>query len=244
LNSSKHKNLAIIHKGRCGSTVLGELLGQNPNFDWGGEALETHGIARRWLRRLQGVKGKSFHDDLQALMRRSRNRIYVFSMKGLYQFNSTPQMVEALRRAGFDSFAILERRNILRWVVSAEVGIRHKVWHVHASGAPELRAVHIPLQYDEGESLLDRLQAIQCWYPELRTCLESSPVLNLVYEEHIVPSPRMAYREVCAFMGVDAREVSTNSGVVNPFPLDKMITNFDEVKAHLSGSGFEWMTGE
>ena len=56
-HSAKYRNLAVIHKGRCGSTVLGALLSQNPCVYWDGEALEPHGNPSKWLRRLQGARG-------------------------------------------------------------------------------------------------------------------------------------------------------------------------------------------
>ena len=84
----------------------------------------------------------------------------------------------------------------------------------------------------------------ESWYSELRTCLEGSPVLNLTYEDHIVPTPSNAYRKTCEFAGVDAQSASIRTGLVNPFPLKEIITNFEEVEGHLGGSRFEWMLVE
>ena len=193
---------------------------------------------------MQGIKGQCFHEDLIRLKRFAKGRIYTLSQKGLYGFETTSALVSALRRAGFDSFVILERRNVLRWLVSAEIGIQHKVWHVRSLDPPKPKAVNIPLRFDEGISLYDRLLAIESWYPQLRTCLAGSPVLNLTYENDIVPAPTAAYRLVCDFVGVEAKETAIYTGVVNPFPLQKTITNFDEVRGYLNGTRFEWMINE
>lgn len=243
-NSAKHRNLAVIHRERCGSTVLGSLLDQNPNIFWDGEALERQVNPSRWLRRQQGAKGEPGFKDLKSLMRFARNRTYGFSLKGLHGYQTTERMVEELRRAGFDCFVILERRNVLRWLVSAEVGTRDKVWHIDPAKQRVLRTLAIPLYYSDGESLRQRLEALEQWYAQLRTCLEGSNVLNLAYEDHILSTPVNAYSQVCNFIGVEVTSAIIAHGVVNPFPLRKMILNFDEVKAHLSGSRFEWMLDE
>ena len=37
ISKSWGKKVVIIHGGRCGSTVLGDILGQNPMYHWAGE---------------------------------------------------------------------------------------------------------------------------------------------------------------------------------------------------------------
>lgn len=66
------RGLALVHWGRCGSTVLGFLLNQHPCVYWDGEALMLERKSERWLRRLQGARGESNLDDLRRLMRYAR----------------------------------------------------------------------------------------------------------------------------------------------------------------------------
>ena len=177
-------------------------------------------------------------------MRFARRRIYALSMKGLHGFQTTEQMVRELRRAGFDCFVVLERRNILRWLVSAEFGTRFQTWHIRSSEKPTLRTVDIPLHYSGGLTLSDRLQAVESWHTQLRTCLAGSPVLNLTYEDHILPTPVNGYSRICSFIDIEMKGASIGHGVVNPFPLRDMIRNFEEIKERLGGSKFEWMLDE
>ena len=39
-------NIMMLHNGRCGSTVVGDLLAQNPNIHWASELYEP--IIAKW----------------------------------------------------------------------------------------------------------------------------------------------------------------------------------------------------
>jgi len=230
-----------MHWGRCGSTVLGYLLHQHPRIYWDGEALQYHRASERWLRRLQGVRGEHARQDLAVLMRFARGRTYVVSAKGPSGYASPRELVENLSGLGFGHFVVLERRNVLRRVVSSAVGIQHKVWARPRGRTARLRRVRVPLTFASGESLEDRIRSLQGWYADMRRALADCDTLELAYEDHVEQDPREAYRAVCAFLGFDAAPVRVRYQRLNPFTLPEIVANFDEVSSALRGTEFEWM---
>jgi len=242
--SSSAGSLVLIHRGRCGSTVLGAMLDQNEQVYWDGEALMPPSLSERWLRRLQGARGVSNIRDLKVLMRYARTRSYVLSCKGQPGCSSISRLVRDLSDAGFDRFAVLERKNALRWLVSAEIGSQRQRWHLRQGDSPRLNPVWIPLLYDQQKTLADRLHGLANWHKEVRDCLAGRPVLNLTYEDHVETDPARAYREVCEFMDVTATPVRITQARLNPFPLTRLIANFNEVETALRRTGLEWMLQE
>lgn len=236
--------LALLHEGRCGSTVLGSLLGQNPRLYWDGEALLPHRPSERWFRHLQGARGESNLQDLRALMRYSRGRVYTLSVKGQFGYPRREDVLPDLLALGFDRFVTLERRNLLRWVVSVEVGKQHRAWHRRNGQKHRLRQAHVPLADANGLTLLDRLQRLHARNDDTRRRLSEHPTLHLVYEAHILEDPRVAYRAVCDHLGVEPSPVAITHRRVNPFPLDQIVSNYEEVRSVLEGTEFDWMLSD
>jgi len=242
--SASGSSLALIHRGRCGSTVLGTMLDQNDRVYWDGEALMPPSLSERWFHRMQGARGVSNTQDLKVLMRYAGTRIYVLSCKGQLGSGTISQLVRDLSDAGFDRFSVLERKNALRWLVSAEIGAQRQEWHLRRGELPRLKPVWIPLHYDQQKSLADRLHGLASWHKEVGDCLTGHPVLHLTYEDHIQADPTRAYREICEFMDIPATPVRVTETRLNPFPLTRLIANFNEVETALRGTGLEWMLDE
>jgi hypothetical protein len=235
------RGLALFHWGRCGSTVLGFLLNQHPCVYWDGEALMFERKSERWLRRLQGARGESGLDDLRRLMRYALDRTYAFYAYGPLGYSSSRELIDDLLTLGFDRFVVLERKNTLRRVVSANIGMQHKVWVLRRGKSPMLRQVELPLQFPNGDTLLHRIRTLQDWYAKARQALSGLPTLELTYEEQVLQDPRVAYRLVCNFIGLEAAPVRVLFERVNPFPLQQMVTNYDAIAAALRDTEFEWM---
>jgi hypothetical protein len=71
--------------------------------------------------------------------------------------------------------------------------------------------------------------------------LADKDVLQLTYEDDILKDPRIAYRRVCGYLGLEPCPAFVRHARSNPFRLDEIIENYDEVKQALSGTEFEWM---
>ena len=66
-------------------------------------------------------------------------------------------------------------------------------------------------------------------------------MLQLTYEEHISIDPTVGYRAVCDFLGLQAPPVVMRLRKTNPFPLQDIVQNWDEVVDALSGTEYAWM---
>ena len=221
--------------------MLGSLLDQHPSFYWDGEALLPHRKSERWMRSLQGVRGESRIDDLRSLMSFARGRTYVLSAKGSLKYPTFRAMLADLRALGFDRFVVLERKNILCRIVSSEVGHQHRTWHLRTGRKVKLNRIRLPLVFDGGLSLLERLEGIRSWYAAARCELRGCSTLELDYETHILSNPTAAYRAVCGYVGIEPAPVRVRHQRVNPFPLSELVSNYGEIESLLSGTDFEWM---
>ena len=79
---------------------------------------------------------------------------------------------------------------------------------------------------------------------DARRLLTGREILDLTYEDDIADDPHRAYRRICDFLGVTPEPVEVRYGRTTPFPLSGVIENFDEVKAALASTEFEWMLAE
>ena len=238
----------MLHVGRCGSTVLANLLAQNPNVYWDGKL-------HRKARALYGDKLKSL--DFGRWTRRqfmiSGNRFYGFEFKILtdqysaFLGTSTPAFLEECKRIGVTHFILLTRRNTLRHVVSHYASKNRGNWH--ASKTDTVRAQTFSLDLSDittgsapGRSLTDYIQEVEDAHAEVRQLLENEKFLEIEYEHDIdEKGAEHAYRKACGFMGVEPVEVSIRNVKVNPYPMAGVIENFDEIAQTLAGTDFAWM---
>lgn len=249
---------ALLHVGRCGSTLLGKMLEATPQVAWDGEPLDE-GQARRLPRVLLGV-GAARVESLPEAVRCAGARQWVGSLLHA-QFTRlghrhASDSVEKLAEAGVTRLIVLERRNMMRvltsWLVAQERGF----WHASA-GDPTPAAVRVRVPIDscpvptqrrllgpEAESLVGYLRMHRTWYRQLREVLAARPHLWLSYEDDILPRPTSTYRGVCEFLELEAADVSPSLRRTTPEPLQEMIENWDEVEAALAGTDLEGLLEE
>lgn len=101
--------------------------------------------------------------------------------------------------------------------------------------------MELPLQFPNGDMLLQLLRVLRDRYANARQALSGLPTLELTYEEHVLRDPRVAYRLVSDFMGLETAPVRVHFDRVNPYPLQQMVTNHDAIAAALRDTEFEWM---
>lgn len=136
------RKIAMLHEGRCGSTVLGDLLNQHPLIDWEGEIFQHR--RSEICRRLQLEYPMAY---IKWRRLRSEKSFYGFETKTIDHLNlmglSLPEYTRRLKDIGVSSFIYLDRRNNLRRTVSKIVG-RKRVFHLSASApAPEPARVRV-----------------------------------------------------------------------------------------------------
>jgi len=162
---------------------------------------------------------------------------------------SWPDYVEGLVQLGFGKFIIQQRRNLLRAFVSALVGkARGHVYHVTAGTSTSLQKITVNPEavhfFDEPVKLLDTMRITARHLKYVQQLLEGHEILYLTYEDDIAEEPKRGYRKVCEFLSIEEEPARVSLGRTTPFPLCDVIENFDEVKAALAGTEFEWMLAE
>jgi hypothetical protein len=246
----------MLHTGRSGSTVVGNLLQQHSRIYWDGEVYEKMFV---WVRARQGVlvrdqKQLLGPDDawpyLDGRRKRAGAKLYGFECRDYHLDWLKVSLVDYLRAAksrGFTRIIVLERRNLLLKIVSNVVAETRNQHHVRTGVHVErpwlrLDLDHLPLDHGRVE-ILSALAQTKRWLEEADAAAAELEHLHLCYEDSIQNDPLAAYREVCAFLGVLPEFPKIALGRTTAFPLSQIIENFDELRERLRGTEFEWMTG-
>lgn len=240
-------NIAMLHAGRCGSSVLADLLGQHPGFRWVGEPFENMLPAYYRMdarRRAEAVIGNSlyFRDC----------RYYGFDSKYLPEqhlhpdlANKTPaEYVALLDRLGFTHYILLDRRNHLRRAISLAIGTQTRLWNTDRSPPREARARIDPGRFTSygREMPLERyFESLEERHGEFRRLLQGHRLLELTYEDDIERDPRTAYHKTCAFLGIAPVPVEVRLQRLNRRPARELVENFDELERALRGTRYAWM---
>jgi hypothetical protein len=247
-------NAVMFHLGRSGSTVLGDMLARHPAMFWAGEIYSP--IFRQWRHKHGGVEtvGEMPEDamvTLQKSMRSALHHFYGFEIKPFhfrligYRPSAFLRHLDAL---GYTHFILLDRKNRLRIIVSSIVAHQDGRYHIGHGTVPKLKRVHVDVEdvrndFD-AKPLVRYLSEYDAQIHELEALLEGRRLLRLAYEEDIQADPQQAYHRSCEFLGIRPADASVRLARINPFPLREMIENFEEVKAALLRTPYEWMLDE
>lgn len=241
----------MFHLGRCGSTVLGQMLNQHPQIHWAGEIFEDYKTGR--LPRAERMIPPMW--TLRGQMARCAEPIFGLETViipgqelGPTLNQSLAEHVQALQALGYKHFIELRRENHLRKVVSGHVGKQRGKFHRRVGEPVELQTVRV--EVDRGPftrtvaPLLERFQMFEAAYARVRELVPGETLLSLAYERDIAPDPHIAYRKVCAFLALPDHPVEITHARSNPFPLRDVIENWSEVEDALAGTEYEWMLSE
>ena len=239
----------MFHHGRCGSSVLGDLLDQHSALRWDGEVFNF----RRsfWTDQATATDRADPLGVLERRLRKSRKPTYGFECKfyhaQLIGF-SLEALVPALERLGFTRFVVLDRRNTLRKVVSSLVASRRGSARVPAGTEVPLIRVHLPVEAVPIDStrkpLVELLRDYQGGVLRIEELLANRPLLRLRYEDDLADDPLAGYRAVCSFLGLPAEKPQVRLGRTTPYPWRQVVENADAVVAALAGTEFAWMAEE
>ena len=237
----------MFHAGRSGSTVLADLLGQHPKVFWDGEVYTHH--VMKW-----GVSRRDRSDEATRLIRRRMNcsprPLYGFEVKYFHvKCSGVPfgKYVEQLRRLGLEHFIVLDRRNHLRQLVSSLIGEKSSRYHQRSGERAVLTRIVLDVNeiklepHTKAMPLIEHLKGYEEDVCMLEDLLHQHNVLRLTYETDVLKDPLVGYRRICNFVNIDCIEYPIRYGKTNPFYLEDIILNYEEVKNTLGGSPFEWM---
>jgi len=249
--SKKRPGVVImLHIGRCGSTVLANILNQNPNIFWDGKTA-------RKAHELYGDSVKTL--DISAWFKKqfsiSGARYYGFEFKMLRDqyvsiFDKTvPEFLEICKTIGVTHFVLLYRSNTLNQAISHYSGLHSKIWHVSPDSGKKVATESFSIDFEhvttgsgKGSTLADYLRDIENTKKVITTTLQGQNLLELEYERDILEGgPLMAYHRVCEFLNVPAGEVHVKNRKVLALPAPEAVENYGDAIRALTGTEFEWM---
>jgi hypothetical protein len=239
----------MFHHGRCGSSVLGDLLDQHSALRWDGEVFNFK--RSFWTERATSADRADPLGVLEQRLGKSRKPLYGFECKFYHaRLIGFPleDLVPALERLGFTRFVVLDRRNTLRKVVSSLVATRRGSARVPAGTAVPLLRVHVPVDAVPIDStckpLVELLRDYQDGVRRIEALLADRAVLRLRYEDDLAQDPLAGYRAVCGFLGLPAEQPQVRLGRTTPYPWRQVVENPEAVVAALAGTEFAWMASE
>lgn len=232
------EKIAMFHTGRCGSSVLANMLNAHSKIFWANEIFE------KFMRVKKEQDGEAFvtnviHQSCQSKI----STFYGFETKYLPQQHLRHKVInmdletylKLLREIGFSKFIILQRKNYLKRAISAEVGKHKKRYH---SKQDVRRPEKI---YLDPEPILALFRCIDENFSHLKMLLEPSDHLLLYYEDHILQNPRIAYTKTCEFLNIDDESPKIELRRTNPFKYEDIVVNFEEIKTLLKDTKYNWM---
>jgi hypothetical protein len=255
LSNFRPGNIVMFHMGRCGSTVLGDLLKQHSKIYWDGEMYSTY--IRNWRKQKQEAPDTSTvnlePEAFQLLKDRmvmAGSRFYGCEVKfhHIKEANiEIPDYIEYISHLKFNKFIVLTRRNFLRSIISNKIMYEMPVkkTHMRSDDKAQIKKTTIDIS-DTGyngyrKNLYDHLEEHENNYKNLDILLENKQVLRLSYEDDISEDPKYSYHKVCHFLDIKPKDSLVRLGKTNPFKISEMLINFNEVEEYLCRTKFEWM---
>ncbi|MFZ1320197.1 MAG: FkbM family methyltransferase [Ignavibacteria bacterium] len=263
-------NVAMFHLGRCGSSVLGHMLNENPNIFWDGENIGNFYLKKLEVGKLnEDVKHLSdivaevdelyMTDNLQTYLKirmyRSQKKIFGFETKfskyehlrkDLLNLNIN-EYIEFLIQNGFNYFITLKRDNYLKQILSYYIAEKTKVYHT-SKEITKPTSIFLDVNKcwigNREDSLIGILEEMDKEYHELQDILVDKNHLDLIYEEDIQADPLIGYKKICDFINVEYYSPNIVLKRTNPYKISEMIENFDEIKEYLGNSKYDWMVDE
>jgi hypothetical protein len=241
----------VMHTGRVGSVVIGEMLRAHPGVRFDHDPLHRRRLA--WEAR-HGA-GVPFGEDPRAeIMRRpwrAGRRVYGVVIKPA-QFEVGPvgwaAMLAYLDRTLQPKRIAMTRRNLLRQVISGCRALELDQFHVYggAASGQALQAPpdRLPRFFGPPYTVLEALAERERYTAQAAAAAQAAGErgLQLVYEEHIEADPYVGYSAVCRFLGVPpqpaARPTLTRTG---NRPVRALVADPARWDAALRGSRWEWM---
>jgi hypothetical protein len=230
-------NICIWHIGRCGSTVVGDLLDQDSRIVWGSEILETYS-KKVEARNLQHAAWKGAKRRIRYKQLTAGSKIFGCEMKvwHLRRIGVEPKTVlNFLKQQNFDKHIILERKNYLRAEVSGHVGLAISKMHLKIGEPPISAKIHLPMK-----DVYEHMRLFEHFIDEMKSLLPDS-CLKITYEDDILPDPLIAYRKIVNYIGLRPRKVAIKYQRTNPKKLKEIVLNLEEVTKSLKGTKYEWM---
>lgn len=243
----RRDNIIMLHAGRCGSSVLSDLLNQHPEIAWRNEPFE--GLAATYRAMHPNHRAERYIRDI---LYRMNTPVFGFDFKYLqeqhlnsdYAALDLPGFLDTCSKVGINRHILLSRKNHLRRAVSTAIGAKTKTWNSDRN--PEkTTTVELSLNnfvsYGKSMSLLDFFASIEQAESVITQTVFGEALLTLSYEDDIEKDPRIGYEKCCEFLGLEPAPVNVRLKRMNPRPLHLLLENYNEVADYLKNTPYAWM---
>jgi LPS sulfotransferase NodH len=243
-------NVAMIHVGRCGSTVLCRMLSNHENIHWAAEFFDRFFKEGYQPNHSSGLLNFSPIQLLHDKQGSKKADVFGFEFKPYHiriMGMDYEKLFSTLDSMNFTHYIVLDRTNRLRTIVSNLYAMQtNNKFHADEKEHPEKRTIRVNInkvRIDfEDKSVLQFLKDYDQQFIDCLAALGNRKTLQLTYENDIEHDPRKAYDKVCNFIDIASKtDIPINLKKTTPFPLNELIDNFAELKSHLSGTPYEWM---
>ena len=229
------RNVVMLHGGRCGSTVLVDLLAQHFEVDWDGEIFTDGNIM------------PPDENPIAFLLQRvgdSQSSMYGIEIKSRQDAILDIDLgflFDLLVQLDFRHIIYLRRRNLLRRLVSSDIAMATGQWHAGIRHDLRTRPVHVDVGPGP-DGILHRLDNEARALKRIEQVLQGEPHLSLNYEDDVMADPLAAYVRIRDYLELPPlRRIEVRLRRTNPLPLTAMVANHAELAAALAGSRYEAM---
>ena len=223
--SEPQTKFVIFTVGRSGSTLLTSLLHSHASIFCDDELFR-----RRLFAPLRYLNAKE---------RLSNKKAYGFKLNTYhFRVQETANPSELLKSICDMGYMIisLERRNILRQVISHMYALHTDQFHIRGEGiSRESKQFRIDI-----EQLKQELELFEGYRTMQTRLLEPYSYLQVVYEDDLLISSRhqVTVNRISDFLGISTAAVNSNLKKSTPSDLSQLVTNYEEVRTYLSGTPY------
>ncbi|MBV6633222.1 MAG: hypothetical protein KI792_09350 [Alphaproteobacteria bacterium] len=234
----------MTHFGRSGSTVLAIMLSQHPGIDWRQE------IFTAALQDKKNLTPPDYH-KLVASQTSKKTDITGLEVKPINFFKRSNTTIRPFLSGYFRDdcqHIFLERKNVLKRMISAHRASKNQVYHVLKGQQPPDDKVLIDLDnftdfdtMSSGTLKHTVTGAVEYNRGLIEFLEEKQPgFLHLTYEDDVEQDPNIAYEKILNFLGLEQVPAKIQLQKTGK-SLAEDIGNYDEVRAHLETTEHAWM---
>ncbi|WP_170763162.1 hypothetical protein [Ruegeria lacuscaerulensis] len=236
----------LVHPGRCGSTVLGGLIGQHSRIAWQGEVFTGKGLIKQ-LGSNGDLHWRDFLSDRREHVFRPILGVEIktrqLHVKGIFG-SGVADSIQNLADVSNWPLMFLHRKNHIERLVSAMEARRRSRHNYRVEDEPEPVSIRVPyLVYDTAygikyRSVSDWLSEVEIIEQQISEEISSRGGLVLSYEEHIAQHPFEGAEAIIGHLQEQPEEAEITYRRINPKNLSERIENFSQLEQWLTPQQF------
>lgn len=243
-------HVLMLHCGRSGSTLLGDMLDQHPDVFWDGEVVEKllHKTSQKESVGIDHLQGEFSLEDIvnriaNRIRTRSAGRIYGIEIQDYHMdfINcSVEDFLINIKEMGFSKFIYLDRHPI-RKMISHLVATQNNEWHINRNQRASRSKIHIVHdriyighRFTTVKESLDQMIKFK---EKSIQFLGADHILKLDYDTDIKFDPMEALSKVCAHLEIPENKPKLKFAKTADLQLSDLVENYSEVESALLRSG-------